>query len=96
MAEQATKDTMRKPSPGRVFVGDIVRTTDNFLPKCNKTGLSIPQYGKKYRGFIVSRRGDDYGVRFGEGLDFTNQLDGLLKKPVGAILKREEFEVEDL
>ena len=86
---------MRQKNSSRVFVGDIVKTNLGFKPK-NKSGQVVSLYGEQYRGVVVSRRGDDYGVRLCEGLDFTNTLDGMLKKPVGYLMSKEDFEVEDI
>lgn len=77
----------------RVFVGDIIKTTKDFKPK-NKSGKFVELDGDLYRGIIVIRNGDYYGVRFGEGLEFTNHINGLLSKPVGCMLERDEFELE--
>ena len=76
----------------RIFVGDIIITRSNFTPK-DKNKQTIETYDELYRGIIVVRHGEYYGVRFGQGLEFTNYLNGLLGKPVGCYLKREDFEV---
>ena len=86
---------MRQKTSSRIFVGDIVTTNKNFTPK-KPSGQLISLGGEQYRGVVVSRRGDDYGVRFCEGLDFTNTLDGMLKKPTGYLMKKEEMTVEDI
>jgi hypothetical protein len=77
----------------RVFIGDIVTTKKGFKP-VNKSGVKIDLKDDQFTGMVVARRGDFYGVRFGYGLDFTDKLDGLLSNDVGAMLKRDDFEIE--
>lgn len=84
---------MSKNNKSRAFIGDVITTNDSFQP-VDKAGVSIDLEDRYYRGIIVSIRGDYFGVRFGSGLNFTNLLDGLLSKPVGCLLKRDEFDVD--
>jgi len=85
---------MKKSKRGRAFVGDIIVTNDKFRPK-NKLGKLINIEGNSYKGMIVQRTGDNYFVRFGKGLEFTNPLNGLLGKPVGYVLGRDDFDIDD-
>lgn len=84
---------MRKKNRKRAFPGDVITTTKNFKPK-NKAGKLVDLGDERYRGMIIVRKSNHYGVRFGTGLEFTNPLDGLLSKPVGYMLERDEFEIE--
>ena len=85
---------MKEKSRDRVYVGDIILTNSNFKPIDN-VGKPQDLFGASFYGVVVSRRGDKYGVRFGEGLDFTNHLDGLLRNPVGYLLSRDEFDIPE-
>ena len=74
-------------------MGDIITTNSSFKPT-NKSDEPIDIGNDKYRGMILYRIGDYFGIRFGAGLEFTDFLDGKLSKPVGCTLKRNEFDVE--
>lgn len=76
----------------RVYVGDIVITTKDFLPR-DRNEERVNLFGRKLKGIMVIRRGEYYGVRFGKGLSFTDHLNGLLSNPTGYMLKRNEFEI---
>ena len=77
----------------RIFVGDIITTKTNFHPKTKKGQTLKPDL---LRGIVVTIRGEYYGIRFGQGLEFTNYLDGLLGLPVGYLVKKDEFDVNPL
>ena len=84
---------MKKNKSERPFVGDVVITNKSFKPK-KKDGTPSESYDELYRGMVVSRKGNNFGIRFGVGLDFTDHLDGLLSNPIGCMLERDEFEIE--
>jgi hypothetical protein len=88
---------IRQPEKrGRVYIGDIIEVNENFTP-VDRNGLKVDMGWRILKGFVVSIRGDYYGIRFGEGLSFTNYLDGLLGKPVGYLVHRDQFDVvEDI
>lgn len=78
----------------RIYVGDIIEVNEKFTP-VDRNGLKVDMGWRILKGFVVSIRGDYYGIRFGEGLSFTNYLDGLLGKPVGYLVHRDQFDVID-
>ena len=84
---------MKKNKSERPFVGDIIITNRTFKPK-KKDGTPSEFINEPYRGIVVSRKGNNFGVRYGVGLDFTDHLNGLLSNPIGCMLERDEFEIE--
>ena len=85
---------MKKKRNGkRAYVGDIIKTNKNFLP-LDKDKRLIDLKGKEYVGIIISRKSSFFGVRFEEGLEFANKLNGLLRNKVGYVLERTEFDVD--
>jgi len=84
---------MKRKNIKRAYVGDFITTSPDFRPKDNK-GKEIDLELKQFRGVIVTRKSNFYGVRFGRGLSFTNHLDGLLSKSTGCMLERKDFDIE--
>ena len=84
----------------KAFVGDFIITNENFRVKNDKGSLIVKD---DFDGVIVKILEVDasdnakelYLVRFANELEWTEDLDGLLRDPSGYMLLRDEFEIDN-
>jgi hypothetical protein len=91
-----SSQNMKKDEKATPRIGDFVVTNDNYKVANEKGSLIVKQ---DFFGFIVQKIKEGgkikYGIRFGAGLPWTNDLNGLLSDKFGDYLLESEFEIDN-
>ena len=75
----------------RAFIGDFILTKTSWKPM--QDGMEVDLEDARIKGIVVSRSGNEYGIRIGPGFTFTDHLKGLLGEPDGVMINRKDFDL---